>query len=212
MVPLNEATVISQTQPAIAGILAVVFLRESYDLVQFLTTIFCTIGVLLITKPGFLFGNAVEALNLEAERMRLEGTFILLFAAVVVSFQMIVIKKLVAHISPNLSAFYIGLIPSLFGSFMMIGKGVKPLDSQTWFYLINIMVFGFLAQVLVNRAFKFGDAGKIGVMSYSQIIFGFLLDMYVLGTTPDFYSAIGAMSIFCCVFLRIYKTWKANGK
>ena len=206
MIPLNEASVIFQTQPAIQSVLAALFLKEVYDFTQFLSTLFCTIGVLLVVKPDFIFGGGLAPL--EDESNRIKGTVSLLFSAVVAGFQSITIKKTVAHVSSNLSVFYIGMIPAVLGSFLILTEGIKEMTYDEWVMMTGIILLGFLAQILYNRGYTFGDAGKIAVMGYSQIIFGYILDIWLLGTVPDFYSIIGSVFIFCCMFLRIYQTWK----
>lgn len=204
VVPLGEATVLFQTNPAISGILAAILLSEAYDVIQFSITVLCTLGVILISKPAFIFSSLGE--NVPEDPERGKGIISLLVGAFMIGLQSVVIKRVVSEIDSNLSAFYIGLIPSLLGSVLMLTEGVKLVNMDEFIIIAMIAVLGFLAQVFYNRAFKFGDAGKITIMAYSQIIFGFLLDIYILGTTPDFYSVVGAAFIFCCMFLRIYKT------
>lgn len=204
VVPLGEATVLFQTNPAIAGILSTLILSEAYDVIQFSITVLCTLGVILISKPAFIFSSLGEDVPEDPEKGK--GIISLLVGAFMIGLQSVVIKKVVSHIDSNLSAFYIGLIPSLLGSVLMLTEGAKLMNADELIIIAEIAVLGFLAQVFYNRAFKFGDAGKITIMAYSQIIFGFLLDIYILGSTPDFYSVVGATFIFCCMFLRIYKT------
>jgi len=210
VIPLNEATVIFQTQPVIASLLAVFLLREKYDLVQFLSAIFCTIGILLVSKPSFLFDRIDDSINKNSERI--SGSISLLFAAIAIGFQSILVKKVVSYVNPNLSVFYIGLIPSIFGSFLMILEGVKPMSFDEWIIMSYIIVLGFIAQVLYNRSYRFGDAGKIVMMGYSQIIFGFILDILVLKSSLDGFSVIGAFFVFGCVFLRLFKILRDKKK
>jgi len=209
VVPLNEATVIFQTNPAISGILAVFFLNEAYDAIQLSITLFCTVGVILIAKPAFLFNSYNENTNSDE---RSTGIFSLLLASFAIGSQSIVIKKIVTFVNSNLSAFYIGLIPSIVMPFFMVLNPPKTLNFDEIFLILQIVIFGFLAQVFYNRAFKFGDASKISLMAYSQILFSTILDIYILGTVPDKYSLIGAVFIFCCMFLRMYKTWILESK
>ena len=211
VVPLNEATVIFQTNPAISGILAVFFLGEAYDAIQLSITLFCTIGVILIAKPAFLFGSYVGDENINNPE-RAQGILSLLLGSFAIGSMSIVIKKIVTLIDSNFSAFYIGLIPSIVMPFLMLQNPPKNLDFDEIVLIIQIIIFGFLAQVFYNRAFKFGDASKISLMAYSQILFSTVLDIYVIGTVPDKYSLIGATFIFCCMFLRMYQTWIIESK
>ncbi len=208
VVPLSEAMVIFQTNPAISGILAVFMLGETYDAVQILITLFCIFGVTLVAKPAFLFGSSVIEGPENPERM--QGIASLLMGSFAIGLMSIVIKKVVSKVDANISAFYIGLIPSLFCSFFMLSGGAKMPSYDEFVIIVYIVILGFLAQVFYNRAFKFGDAGKISLMAYSQILFACALDIYVLGTIPDFYSLLGAGFIFCCMFLQIYKSWESK--
>jgi len=205
-VPLSEAMVIFQTNPAISGILAVFFLREAYDLIQFFITILCMGGVMLIAKPSFLFGTYAD--NLYEGTDRAGGIISLLIGASAIGCNSIVIKKIVTHVDPNLSAFFIGLIPSILGGAVMLTEDAKMLTYYEAIVVARIAILGYFAQVFYNRAFKFGDAGKISMMAYSQIIFAFILEIFVLERAVDFYSTIGGVCIFCCMFLRMYQTWK----
>jgi len=211
VVPLNEATVIFQTQPVIASFLAVFLLKENFDFIQILSAIFCTIGILLVSKPSFLFGDLGNS-PIEKNNEKTTGSLSLLLAALAIGFQSIFVKKVVSFVNSNLSVFYIGLIPSIFGSFLMVLEGVKPMTFDEWIVMTYIIVLGFFAQVLYNRSYRFGDAGKIVMMGYSQIIFGFVLDVLVLGSTLDSFSVIGALFVFGCVFLRLFKLWRDKAK
>jgi drug/metabolite transporter (DMT)-like permease len=206
VIPLNEASVIFQTQPVISSILAVIVLKESFDLVQYISVVLCTAGVLLVAKPSFLFGEAETTSHQTIHR--LSGTISLLFAASMNGIQSILVKRVVAFVNSNLSVFYIGLIPTLFGGLLILFAGVAPMNYNEWLITLNIVIYGILAQVLYNRSFKFGYAGKLSIMGYSQIIFGFILDFFILNSVPDIYSLIGAILVFSCVLLRLYKTMK----
>ena len=57
LLPLSEASVLNMTVPVTAGIFAALILKEKYDLSLFLITIFSFMGVVMIAKPSFLFGD-----------------------------------------------------------------------------------------------------------------------------------------------------------
>jgi len=210
VVPLSEAMVIFQTNPAVSGILAVFLLKETYDIVQILITLFCIFGVTLVAKPSFLFSSYSQDNHDHPER--LQGILSLLMGSFAIGLMSVIIKKVVTHVDANLSAFYIGIIPSLFCSFFMVTSDAKMPSYDEFWIIVYIVILGFLAQVFYNRAFKFGDAGKVSIMAYSQILFACALDVYVLGTIPDFYSLLGAGFIFCCMFLQLYKSWTLETK
>ena len=56
--PLGDATVCISTTPIFTALLAYVFLKESWHLFDAAATFVCTGGVVLITRPTFIFGSS----------------------------------------------------------------------------------------------------------------------------------------------------------
>lgn len=63
------------------------------------------------------------------------------------------------------------------------------------------MFFGFW---FGTYALKFGDAGKISVIVYTEVIFGYLIDILVVGTVPEFWSLVGSSLITLCIINEFY--------
>lgn len=56
--PLGDATVCISTTPIFTALVAYVFLRESWHIFDAVATFICLGGVILITRPTFLFGSS----------------------------------------------------------------------------------------------------------------------------------------------------------
>lgn len=56
--PLGDATVCISTTPIFTALVAYVFLKESWHIFDAVATFICLGGVVLITKPTFLFGSS----------------------------------------------------------------------------------------------------------------------------------------------------------
>lgn len=56
--PLGDATVCISTTPIFTALLAYVFLKESWHIFDAAATFICLGGVVLITRPSFLFGSS----------------------------------------------------------------------------------------------------------------------------------------------------------
>ena len=84
LVPLSEASVIMQ--PVVANILAALFLKEIYDFLQFVSAIFCTIGVLMIAKPEFLFSRKV--VSDQDETSKIIGIINIIFETVMITIRL----------------------------------------------------------------------------------------------------------------------------
>lgn len=66
--PLADASVIVFSVPVFVAIFAYVFLREPCGLFNVVTIILTLLGVILITRPTFLFGNTLPAFASEDEK------------------------------------------------------------------------------------------------------------------------------------------------
>lgn len=60
--PLGDATVCISTTPIFTALLAYVFLKESWHLFDAVATFVCINGVVLITRPTFIFGSSGKGL------------------------------------------------------------------------------------------------------------------------------------------------------
>ena len=56
--PLGDATVCISTTPIFTAFLAYVFLKESWHIFDAVATFVCIVGVVLITRPTFIFGTS----------------------------------------------------------------------------------------------------------------------------------------------------------
>lgn len=58
LLPLGDATVFISTTPLFTGILAYFILKESWRKTDAASTFFCLVGIVLITRPTFIFGSS----------------------------------------------------------------------------------------------------------------------------------------------------------
>lgn len=58
LLPLSDATVFISTTPVFTGILAYFILGESWRKTDAASTFLCLLGIVLITRPTFIFGNS----------------------------------------------------------------------------------------------------------------------------------------------------------
>ena len=73
--PLGDATVCISTTPIFTALLAYVFLKESWHIFDAAATFTCLGGVVLITRPTFLFGSSGKEYFYMAKKHLQEGLF-----------------------------------------------------------------------------------------------------------------------------------------
>ena len=105
---LSEAVVLFQTNPALIGILSAFFLNEVYDLYQFSFTVLSFIGVVLIVKPPFCFGE--DSLDDEAQAIHNEkiiGYMSMIAGSLFFAIQVVLARKQIKYRIPaNTGLFY----------------------------------------------------------------------------------------------------------
>jgi len=210
LVPLSEAVVLQMTTPAFTGILAVFLLSEVYDMRLLFTTLFSFIGVMLISKPDFIFGGSGS--SGKAYDQKSLGIILLLITSVIASFAQIIIKKLGDLSNPCTTALYLG-IAGVFGApILQIMSGVNQIYLEDILHLAIVGVLRYASHYFLNKSYAYGEAGKISLMFYSQVPFAYIIDLIFVGTRPDFYSVIGSFSIFSCVFIMLHKQYKQSNR
>jgi len=207
LIPVSECTAIQMTSPAFTAMLATIFFGEKYDIMLFLNTVLCFFGVMFISKPAFLFGTGEG--NAESPHRSL-GVMIALSGAFVGSFVQICLKKLGSMVSPfiNTLTFAIFLGPIMAVAQIVVGMGDVYLSDVIAVAGIGLCHCG--AHVLMNKSFALGSASTISLMMYSQVFLAYIIDIVFMGTALEFYSVIGSINIFLCLFITLFRLRMQN--
>jgi len=208
LAPLSEATVVQMSTPVMTGILALAFLNERYDRTLLLTTIFSLMGILMITKPPFLFGATEDDSQYPYKTF---GLIILLVSSLFNSFGQILIKKLGAVSNAYTTSFYVGIGFCFSSSLGQIMQGVtSPADWIPYLWILLIGASRYLTHLLNNKSYALGNAGKISLISYAQVPVAYLIDLVIVGRELDFYSGLGSLSVFSSMFIMLFKQFKQS--
>jgi len=202
LISLAECTAIQMTASAITAVLAVVFFKEKYDYMQFINLVLCFTGVILISKPSFLFGDG--GVDIEYP-YRAFGITITIIASFFASFIQIILKKLGSMVSPPVNTFYFGVCLAIVTTVTQTVQGTNPVSFYDMFVLSIVGILQFVAHLALNRGFQLGNVGTISLMMYSQVLYAYLIDVFYEGVSVDFYSILGSCSIFMCVFITLFR-------
>jgi len=193
-IPLGEAMTYSKTSPIFTAIFAWLFLSEKLSLKGWGAVFLGFIGILFITQPfgigfskydmlGIASGvGAALAYTSVRELKQFYDT-----RAIVLSFM------LVGTIAPALLlvlSSYI-YIPSL--DFLM-GEFVMPVG-VVWLYVVAMGIFATLAQVYMTKAYGETQAGIVGAVSYSNIVFSIIVGLFLGDALPSFLTTMGIVFI-----------------
>jgi len=210
LLPLSDATVLSQVYPVMTGILAVFVLNEKYEWSQLLSAMVCIVGVLLVAQPPFLFGN--EGSQTIDSNTRILGTILLIIAGFTTSVVEVLVRKLGSKTNIGLTTLIFSFQATLISAFVSIFQGFKPMN---WDQMVSVFLIGamsFVSQMIRNRAFMLGNAGRVSNTAYFGIVSSYILDVFILGTKINVYSLLGAFCILSCLFIYILQIYYKEKK
>lgn len=193
-IPLGEAMTYSKTSPIFTAIFAWLFLQEKLLLQGWGAIFIGFIGIVFITQPfgigfskydilGILSGiGAALAYTAVRELKTYYDT-----RAIVLSFM------LIGTIGPIVLLFISNfiLIDSLD---FMLGKFIIP-QGDVWFYILAMGITATLAQIYMTKAYAQTQAGIIGAVSYSNIVFSIIIGLLLGDSFPSLFTSVGIVLV-----------------
>ena len=177
---MAEAFALIFLLPSFVTIMSVVFLKEVVGIRRWLAVLVGFIGVLVVMRPGF---RELSIGHVAAIISGFGG------AVSIVIFRAMGPKE--KHISLyGAGVFGWGSISAIF----MISDFAWPMAEQ-WMYLAGFGLLAALGNVLMMRAATFVEAGLIGSIQYSQMLWAILLGYLVFGDGVDLPTWIGIVLI-----------------
>lgn len=193
-IPLADAITFSKTSPIFTAIFAWLFLREKLSFWGWMAVLVGFGGILLITKPeGMLLSKydwlgifsgvgAALAYTSVRELKRYYDT-----RAIVLSFMLVgTLGPLVLMLlSPYVQS---DTLDFMFAPFVM------P-EGTIWVYIGLMGIFATLAQVYMTKAYGESQAGIVGTISYTNIIFAIIIGLMLGDAFPDPWTCAGIVLI-----------------
>jgi drug/metabolite transporter (DMT)-like permease len=185
--PIADATVIQYTNPVYAGLLAVPLLGEKLRRREVLSVLGSLVGVLVVTRPSFLFGGSAHALP---------GLSVIigLFGAVCSSAAYITVRKLGATEHPAVIVGYFSIVSVIASIPLALPDWVWPTPMQ-WLLLLAIGVTTQLGQIAITHGLRLERAGTATATAYLQIVFAALWGVLFFAEVPDGGTIIGSLII-----------------
>jgi drug/metabolite transporter (DMT)-like permease len=196
VIPLADATAIGFTTPLFVTVLAVIFLGEQVGWRRWAATVVGFIGVIVIVQPG----------DAEFDPIAL----IVLVQALCIAFSVVVVKRFPARESQLSMMFFTFISSGLFSSWFAVERWVMP-DAHQTLLLLGVAAAGILAQALVLRAYRLGEASFIAPLSYVRLIFAGILGAVWFAEFPDMWVWIGAGIIVAAALYTARRASAAGG-
>lgn len=185
--PLAEATVIQFTNPVFTALFAAFFLGEKATGKLWISILLAFGGVLAITRPAILFGEA------GAGHIPPTVVAIGLGGAMATGMAYVLVRKLAATENEMVIVFYFPLV-AVPGSFLLMKEWVPP-TAMEWLLLLLIGVTAQWGQIYLTRGMQQLAAAKATVVLYSQLIFATIWGWIFLSQPPGLLTAAGAILV-----------------
>ena len=191
--PLADATVIQYTNPVFTALLAAVLLSERLRAREVVLVLVSLAGVVLMARPGFLFGGLEQRLDLTAAAIALLG-------AVLSAGAYVAVRKLGSTEDPLVIIFYFAALSSLGAIPFTAAAGPVMPTPLEWLALAGIGVVTQLGQVFMTKGLRLEAAGRAMAVGYMQIVFAAAWGMIFFAEFPDAWGAAGALLIILGTF------------
>ncbi|KAI0367898.1 hypothetical protein BV20DRAFT_999743 [Pilatotrama ljubarskyi] len=225
---LSDATVLTFLAPMCTAITGAVLLHEPFSWREALAGLASLVGVVLIARPNFIFGDpghmqsveighVVEGVHNEvggtvevtpAQRVGAVGVALLGVLGATGAYTTIRAVGKRAHPLHNLVSFSSQcVIVATVAMLIMRTPVVIPMRWEWLLMLLLIGIFGFIAQVLLTMGLQRETAGRGTMAVYVQIIFATIFERVFFHTSPSFLSAIGTLIILTsAIYVALTKT------
>jgi drug/metabolite transporter (DMT)-like permease len=185
--PLAEATVLQYLHPIFTAVLAIFFLKEKLHLSLMLSIAFSFVGLLLVARPDWIFGETgadIEAFALTAAVLGAFGSGV----------AYVIVRKLSQTEDPSVIVFYFPMVALPFSLFLLGDNFVIP-TLEACFLLILVGIFTQVGQVGLTKSMQTEPAGRATAFSYLQVVFSALLGWSLFDEVPDIWVWLGAGAI-----------------
>ncbi len=181
LMPLNELTALSFTQPLFQTVGAVLLLGEAARRWRWIGTLIGFLGVLIVVRPG------TEAFT--------SASLLVLFGAATYAAVALIIKSVADQESSITTVLYVS---------GLIGLMSLPVAATVWTWpslpallmMATIGALGTAGWFAFAYAFKLADATALAPYDFTRLPFIAVPAYFVFGEVPDLWTWIGAAVIF----------------
>lgn len=205
MLPLADASTIIFSAPAYVGIFACVLLKEPCGISQLFVIILALSGVVLISKPTFIFGGTYD----KHIHNRLLGVGMAFISSVTFALAFVSIRR-IKNTTSAVIIFWLSFVCIALGSVILLATNGFSLPQSTDQYLLILGngCCGVLAQFTLTVALKVENAGPVSLARTIDIVMAFIYQTTVLGEAFNWLSLGGAVLVISCVAFLAFEKYK----
>lgn len=187
VLPLADATVIQLTNPLLVAIAAPLVLGEALRRSDALGVLLGLLGVVLLSRPSFLFGQVGESLPPL-------GLAAALVAMVASAAAYMLVRKLRETEHPLVVVLQFPLLVVPLTIPLVVPVWVWPTPFE-WLVLLGIGASTQVGQVKLTEALQTEPAARATAVSYVQLVFAMGFGVALFAETPTAWTIAGSLAI-----------------
>ncbi|TPX61666.1 hypothetical protein PhCBS80983_g00895 [Powellomyces hirtus] len=219
--PLGDGMTIFFTGPAFTALLARVTLGEPLKPIDVLATLACLIGVVLVSRPEFIFHDSDHNHHQDADAPHHGGkhhatspwaALAALGGALMSAVAYCLVRKIGTRAHYMVHVTYFGAMSTLISGVALFYTAT-PVPLPQWTLaetamLLAVGVSAFIAQCFLNAGLQMAHAGPATLMRNLDIVFAFVFGSVFFGETPRVTSIVGAAIILASTAsVALFKWW-----
>jgi drug/metabolite transporter (DMT)-like permease len=186
--PIGTAVVLRYLAPIFAAILAVFWLKEKINPVQWVFFLLAFVGVLIM--------KGVD------NNLSLTGLILVGASAGFLGLVFVTIGKIGKADHPIVIINYFMAMGVLIGGVLALTAWKTP-QGVEWLLLISLGVVGFIGQIFMTRAFQMASTNQIAPIKYLEVVFTVLIGATWFMEVYTLWSLLGIVLVLTGLFLNI---------
>ena len=192
LVKVSTATVINFTIPVFVLILAAVFLKEKFNIVRFLATMFSLVGITIVLSPSSSEFNILSLL--------------LVLSALMFASLDVINKKFISNEGMLVMLFYSSFFTMLLSTAPAFVTWVTPSSMDLLLFLILGIGANLILYCLL-KSFEIVEASFVAPYRYLEFIFSIILGYVFFSEIPDHTTIYGAIVIIIGTLIIVYESF-----
>lgn len=198
---LPDNTAISFLTPLVTIVLAHFILKEQYRWQQAVASLVSLLGVIVIARPPFLFGEPKHDESDEASNEKTKKAYAMHTAAVLATLCVVFTAAMVAiilrklkdkvHALHTVANYAVQAVICSLIALTVRGTWTFPSDGLQWLLIVVMGSFGFMLQYLSSMAIQMEEASVLANLKYTQIVYATVLEAVFWHDLPDLVSGLG---------------------
>ncbi|KAI8896812.1 hypothetical protein BC833DRAFT_621805 [Globomyces pollinis-pini] len=197
--PLGDGTSIFFMGPAFTSVAAYLVLGEPFMLLDIVSVVSCLTGVVLVTRPEFLFGVSDIVSPIHYTVPMWMPALAAFAGACSSAFAYIIVRIVGKKVNFMVHVAYFGGMSTIISGIILYGF-CSPIPISEWTFeqtvvLLSVGFLAFLAQCSLNKGLQLANAGPATLMRNLDIVCAFIFGIVLFGEIPQITSIIGALLI-----------------